>query len=142
MADLDPLIRYRKHGVDEKRRVLADLYRQADELAQEKKAVQEEVKRETELAEQDATAESVAYLGRYLQSARRRIDALDKAIRKMETRIIVAQEDMRSAFAEMKKVEITQRNREAREKVKERRKEEQELDEIAIEQYQRREDSD
>ena len=140
MADLDPLVRYRKHGVDEKRRALAELYRQAEELNQQKNAIEEEVAEETRISEEQATVESAAYLGRYLQGAQLRIDALTKSIQEMEVRIAIAQEDMRSAFAEMKKVEITQRNRDAREQAEEKRKEEQELDDIAIENYRRRQD--
>ena len=138
MADLDPLIRYRKHGVDEKQRVLAELYRQSEELAQNRKAIEDEIAAETALAEGMATAESSAYLGRYLEGARKKIAAIDANIRKLETKIAIAQEDMRNAFAEMKKIEITQRNREEREQAEADRKEAQELDEIAIEGYRRR----
>lgn len=56
----------------------------------------------------------------------------------MENRIAAAQEDMRNAFAEMKKVEITQRGRKEREQSEEQQKEDNELDEIAIENYRRR----
>lgn len=138
MADLDPLIRYRKHTVEQKQRALSDLYRQAEELAQKKAAIEEEITKETELAEEMATAESSAYLGRYLQGARGRIAMIEKNIRKLETRIAVAQEDMRNAFAEMKKVEIVDRNRKDREQASRDRKDAQELDEMAIEQYVRR----
>lgn len=142
MADLDPLIRYRKHGVDEKRRVLAGLYNEVNELEQQKKEVQDQIEEETKLAEGMATAEASAYLGRYLEGARNKIKSIDRSIRKLETKIVVAQEDMRNAFAEMKKVEITQRNRDDKEKAVQKKKEEQELDEIAIDQYQRHREED
>ncbi len=140
MADLDPLIKLRKHTVDEKRRALADLYRQTEKLAQQKKAVQDQMEREKKLAEEMATAEASAYLGRYLEGARKKIKAFDQSIRKLETRIAVAQEDVRGAFAEVKKIEITQRNRKAREKAKKDKKDSQELDEIGIEIHRRKEE--
>ncbi|MCB9996544.1 MAG: hypothetical protein H6869_08930 [Rhodospirillales bacterium] len=142
MADLDPLIRYRKHGVDEKQRVLAELYRQAEELQQKKQKVVDEIEREKELAEDMATAEAAAFLGRYLEGAKNRVKAIEKSIRQLETKIIVAQEDMRNAFAEMKKIEITQRGRDKREKAERDQKESQELDEIALDQYRRQQDDD
>lgn len=142
MADLDPLIRYRKHGMEEKQRVLAQLYREIEELQAKRQAILDEIKKETDLAEEMATAESSAYLGRYLQGAKSRVAKLDDQIRTMETKIAVAQEDMRNAFAEMKKVEITQRNRKDREKAEEKRKENLELDEIAIDQYRRQQEDD
>ena len=142
MADLDPLIRYRKHGVDERQRVLAELYRQTEELERQRQAVQEEMEKEMALATDMATAEAAAFLGRYLEGAKRKIRTLEKAIRQMETRIAVAQEDMRNAYAEMKKIEITQRSRTEREKAEINRKEGQELDDIAVEQYRRRLEED
>ncbi len=142
MADLDPLVRYRKHGVDEKRRILAELYQQAEKLERQKTAIEEQVEEETKLAEGMATAEASAYLGRYLEGARTKIETLNGHIRQMEIRIAVAQEDMRTAFAEMKKVEITQRNRKDKEKAAEKKKEDQELDEVAIENYRRRQKDD
>ncbi len=142
MADLDPLIRYRKHGVDQKQKALAELYRQAEELEQQKHAIEAEMDKERQLAEAMGSAEAAAYLGRYLDGARLRLKQLADQIRKMETRIAVAQEDMRNAFAEMKKVEITQRNREDREQAVQKRKEDQELDEIAIETYRRAQDDE
>lgn len=138
MADLEPLIKYRKHGVDEKRRVLAQLYRELEKLEKQKQVILDQMEKETKLAEEQAGVESQAYLGKYLQGARMKVRALESSIRKMETRIAAAQEDMRTAFADMKKVEITQRNRDEREDAELKRKEDQELDEIALEGYRRK----
>lgn len=140
MADLDPLIRYRKHGLDEKRRAIAELYRQQEKLEQQKKTVQDQMENEKKLAEDMATLEASAFLGRYLEGARKKISALDLSIKKMETRIAIAQEDMRNAFSEMKKVEITQRNRKRKEKKARDKKESKELDEIGIEIFRRQND--
>ena len=137
MADLKPLIRFRKHDVDEKQRVLAQLYREAENLEQAKKNVEDQMEKEKHLAKEMQTAEASAYYGRYAEGARNKIKALELVIAKLDIRIGVAQEDMRAAFAEMKKVEITHRNRKKREATARDKKEEQELDEIAIDNYRR-----
>ena len=93
MADLDPLIRYRKYGVDEKQRLLAQLYREAEELAQKKQQLEDQMAKETQLAEEMGQAETLAYLGRYLEGARVKLRALEAAIAKMDVRIALAQED-------------------------------------------------
>lgn len=138
MADLEPLIRYRKHGVDEKQRFLAQLYREAEKIEQQKKIIEDQIEREKKLALEMATADAQAYLGKYLEGARRKVKALEKSIEKMNVRIAAATEDMRAAFAEMKKVEIVQENRLKREEAEQKKKEDRELDEIAIEGFRRK----
>jgi len=142
MAELDSLIKLRKHTVDEKRRALAELYRQTEILQKQKREVEAQMEQEKKLAEEMASLEASAYLGRYLEGARKKIKGIDQSIRKLETRIAVAQEDIRNAFAEVKKIEITQRNRQNREKKARDKKEGQELDEIAIDQFRRQQEED
>ena len=137
MADLKSLIKLRKHVVDEKRRFVAQLYRDAERLEQQKQVVLNQMRSEEEMAKKMATAEAAAYLGRYLEGARKKIRALDVSLKKMEARIMAAQDDMRTAFADLKKVEITQRNRERRAAATLKKKEEKELDEIGIELHRR-----
>lgn len=138
MADLDPLIRYRKHGVDEKRRFLSQLYREMEQIELQKRTIQRQIDKEIALAAEMGTPEAQGYLGLYLEGARRKIKALETSRVKMETRIVAAQEDVRAAFAEMKKVEIIQRTREEKEEAAAQRKEDQTYDDIAIEGYRRR----
>lgn len=45
MADLNPLIRVRKHTVEQKQKFLAELYRQADELQNHKAALRRNERR-------------------------------------------------------------------------------------------------
>lgn len=140
MADLKPLIRYRKHIVDEKQKFVAQLMREAEKLDQQKKVVEDQIQREIDLAASLATAEAQEYLGKYLQGARRKVKALEGSIAKMNARISAAQEDMRAAFAEMKKVDIIQQRRDDREGAEQKRKEDQALDEVALDGFRRRED--
>ncbi|MBI4030764.1 MAG: hypothetical protein HY370_03745 [Proteobacteria bacterium] len=140
MADLEPLIKFRKHTVDEKRRFLAQLYREAEMMERQKQVVEDQMAREIETAREMQMAEAQAYLGKYLEGARRKVKAMETSLKKMDVRIAAAQEDMRAAYAEMKKIEITQRNRNEREAAALRKKEDQELDEIGINLFRRRED--
>lgn len=138
MADLDPLIKFRKHRVDEKQKVLAQLYREAEELEQQKQATLDQMEKERALTEQLGTPDAMTIYNRYADGARRKIKALDSQLEKLDIRIGAAQEAMREAFAEMKKVEITQRNRKSREQKARDKKDEQELDEMAIEGHRRK----
>lgn len=141
MADLDPLIRFRKYGVDEKRRFLAQLYREAETVERQKQVIVDQMDREIAAAKDMGTAEAHAYLGKYLEGARRKVRALELSLKKMDVRIAAAQEDMRSAFAEMKKVEIVQRSRDERETAERNRKEEQDMSETAIVNHRRRKEN-
>lgn len=138
MADLDPLIRLRKHIVDEKQKILSTLYREAENLENKKKAMLDQVEHERRLIEDGSSPEASAHFGRYAENMRKKIAMMDDAIKKMEARIQVAQDDMRNAFAELKKVQITQRNREEKEKEALEKKESDLLDEMAIEGFRRK----
>ena len=137
MADLKPLIRYRKHGVDEKRRVLAQLYDTANALKQEKKDLLNEIEKEKLLAEDLQTPDVMISLGSFTALTLKKIEKIDENLESLEVLINVAQEEMREAFADMKKVEITQRNREEAEDKALSKKEAAELDEIGIDQHRR-----
>ena len=115
MADLKALIRLRKHTVDEKRRFLARLYRETENLDRAKTKVEDQMENEKELSVGMKTAEASAYYGRYAEGARSKIKLFEVAISTMEGRIDIAREDMRDAFAELKKIEITDRKRKERE---------------------------
>ena len=138
MADLDPLIRLRKHAVEEKQRVVAQLYREVENLERQKKIVQDQMAHEKKLAEEMQRPEAITYYGRYAEGARKKIAAFQAAIKKIENRIEAAQEEMRAAFADMKKIQITQSNREKREEKAHQKKEDDQLDEIALDQYRRK----
>lgn len=138
MADLEALIKFRRHTVDEKRRFLAQLYREAEQIERQKQVILQQMEREIAMAEKMGTSDAQTFLGKYLEGARRKVKALEGALKKMDVRIAAAQEDMRAAFNEMKKIEITQRNREERAEAEQKKKDDQELDEVALDTYRRR----
>ncbi len=141
MADLESLKRLRRHVVDEKQKLLASLYRDADKLELQKKVIEDQMAYERKLAEEMKSPEAATFYGRYAEGARRKIRAVQESIRKMEIRIQAAQEDMRTAFAEFKKIDIVQRNRRAREMADIKKAEEKELDEAGIEGFRRKDET-
>ena len=136
MADLLSLIRLRKHTVEEKQKALSVLYREVEVLQKRRKEMEDQLAREKELAMTNNNAG--AFYGLYAENMRKKIERMNDAIRKLNARIEVAQEDVRAAFAEQKKVEIIQRNREEEEEKERADKESQLLDEIALEGFRRK----
>lgn len=137
MADLDPLIRFRKYGVDEKQRLLAQLYREAEEMESQKTLIEHQMAKETQIAEELGDTESLLALNAYMDGARRRVKAIAAARQKLDVRIALAQEDMRAAFAEMKKIEMVAESRANEEEAALNAKETQAFSEIALDQYRR-----
>jgi flagellar FliJ protein len=141
MADLDPLIRLRKYGVEEKQKILADLFRAAEALESRKADLLAQVAAERQLAEdRGAEFETLAAFTLYMGRVRQVVELIDAEIAKLDRRIEKAQEDMREAFGEMKKIEIIQHRREEAERAEENRREGKVLDEVGIEGFRRRED--
>lgn len=142
MANLLSLIKLRRHTVEEKQKVLAQLYREAESIEATKNTLIERLRHEREVLEKDSAIEMFAYFGRFSQNVQRMLERLNGEKRKLEGRITVAQDDVREAFANVKRIEIVQRQREDVEKKKQSDKETREMDEIGIEGFRRNEDAE
>lgn len=138
MADLLSLIRLRKHTVEEKQKVLSALYREAEMFQLKKQQMEDQLAQERETAKTNTDA--AAYYGLYAENMRKKIDKIDEAIQRLNKRIEAAQEDVRAAFAEQKKIEIIQRNRDEEEEKERADKEVQLIDDIAIDGFRRKKD--
>jgi flagellar protein FliJ len=138
MADLNPLIRVRKHAVEQKQKFLAELYRQAEQLADQKQTMLDQLAAEREKLKDNNSVDMIKYFGVYAEAVKTRVKDIDESIEKLNTRIDIAREDMREAFAEFKKIEITQERREAEEIAELEKRQAQLLDEMAIEGFRRR----
>lgn len=137
MAELDSLIRVRKHNVEEKQKILAALYKREEAFKEARD------KMETQLAiEMEKTktmrADLLSYFGPYSEKVRAEIDNIDQKRQKLGNQIAIAQEAMRAAFTELKKVEIINERRKAEEKKVMAKKESDMLDEVAIDGYRRK----
>lgn len=140
MANLLSLIKLRRHNVDEKQKVLADLYRQIETIENSKNTLLERLRNEREVLDQSGTLEMYAYFGRFSQNIQRMIERLNLEKQKLEMRITVAQDDVREAFANMKRIEIVQKERERVEKKEQSDKEGREMDDIGIDGFRRNEE--
>lgn len=136
MADLTGLIRVRKHDLEQKQKTVAELYRQVEELTSQKTELLETLDEEQEKL-QDFGVEMLSYFGPYSDAVHERVEDIDQATAKLETRIEIAREDMRLAYAELKKIEITHERRLEEERDEEEKRETSTLDEIALSGYLR-----
>lgn len=111
MADLAPLIRYRKFQLDEKRRFIARLYAEADKVYGFKQRALDEVAQERAFADNTDDPHVITGFLAYQGQMKKKISMIDVEIRRIDARIELAQDDLREEFAELKKFEIVQRNR-------------------------------
>lgn len=136
MADLDPLIRVRKYDVEQRQKFLADLYSQEESLqAQRQKMLDDLAAEEASLDGLDA--QMLTYFSAYKKSVLERVDELNEAIQTVKLRIDMAREAVREAFAELKKIEITNEAREAEYIAELEKKEGQMFDDIALQTFRK-----
>ncbi len=140
MANLHSLIKLRKHTVDEKQKVLAELFRQTELIENKRSMLSERLKKEREALDVYGSVEMLAYYGRFAENIMRDIERLNAELLKLEARIRVAQDDVREAFANMKRIEIVQKERERADKKKQDDKESNEMDDIGIDGFRRRDE--
>lgn len=134
---LKTLIRLSKFNVDEKRRTLTALQTREDEIIEAIRQGEERLKHEQQLAAKDATGVGFAY-GAYHQGWMRRRDTMQMALRAVREQIEAAREDLAEAFRELKTYEVTQANREKREREELDRKEQIFLDEVGLTMHRRK----
>ena len=140
MANLKSLIKLRRHNVEEKQRVLAGLYREVEEIERGKTMLIERLRTERQALNETASLEMFAYFGRFSQNIHRMLELLNAEKQKLEMRITIAQDDVREAFANMKRIEIVDRERERLERKKADDKAAREMDEIGLDGYRRGEE--
>lgn len=136
MAELLPLIRVRKHAIEQKQKFLAELYRQAEEMKNQRDALETQLAIESEKTG-DMGAEMMKFFVPYADAVRKRIEEIDHERDRHEERIKRAQDDMRDAFAELKKIEIIDDRRAEEERAELEKREAELLDEIALDGFRR-----
>lgn len=136
MANLNPLIRVRKHAAEQKQKLLAELYRQAEELQGQKIALETQLQVEQEKV-RELGVEMLSYFGPYSEAVKGRVVEIEESMQKLSVRIEAARESVREAFADLKKIEITQERRDDEEEAARNKKEASDLDETALEIFRR-----
>lgn len=139
MTDLSSLIRVRKHAVEQKQKALAALYARAQGFKDERDALSTQLAIEQEKTK-NMDAELLNYFGPYAEKVQNQIESIDQKRSDLERQIVKAQDIMREAFAELKKVEIIdQRRKDAKTQALDKLEAE-ELDEIALEAFRRKDE--
>ena len=139
MAELDPLIRMRKYEIEQRQKALAELYKRAEDLRYERDSLESQLAIEAEKT-REMDADFLSYFGAYSNKMQKEIEAIDRKRSKLENQIKMAQDHVRDAFAELKKVEIINDRRREEELSVLDKKEADELDEIAIDRFRRKDE--
>jgi len=140
VADLSVLIRLHKHELDEKRRALTELYDELAVLEQKRQRLEAEFDREKAAA---SAADDIHYtFPRYAETVQKRREELDQAAAILDIKVEKAKDALMESFSELKKYEMTQEERERLEREEQLLKENEAFDNIALEGFRRRKDSE
>ena len=137
MADLHSLIRLRKDRVEEKQKILADLFREAEKYEAAIKNLEDQHEIEKANAEEKGDYETLTAYSLFAERVRDQVAFLQQGLDAINARVAIAQEAMRDAFGELKKIEIIQENRDEEALKKELKREGEVLDEVALEGFRR-----
>jgi flagellar FliJ protein len=129
MSQYDQLVRLREWELDEKRRALAEVQAEVDALIHKRQALEDEVEREKGIASTSLEA-SISY-NAFANSVILRREAIAAEIEGRQEAVDEASRLMLEAFQELRKAEIVRDEYDAQERLKETRREQSELDEIA-----------
>ena len=132
MKTLKPVIRLHKWQLEEKRRDLGLLNGLRADLVKQAADLELELRREQANAAQDAEANWT--YGMYALNVIRRRANIQRSIKGIDERIEAARREVEAAHRELRKYEIAEENARLRIAQEESRREQSELDEIALNQ--------
>lgn len=136
MSGLDQLLRLQRWTLDEKRRQAGDLELLIERLMQDINQIDAAVEREVEAAR--ANIEMQRVLPGYRQAMKDRRQRLDKSLLDLRGELDKLREQITEAFSELKKTEQTVKNRQQRQRLAERRKDQAISDEIGLHLHRRK----
>ena len=140
MADLESLIRLNKHELDEKRRVLGELYSVLTLLERERRDLQHAFEMEKEAVA--ASGDIHFTFAGYAEKVKLHNLDIDKRQAALEKQIEQAKDSLMETFSELKKYEMTQAARARAEEQALKTKESKELDEIGLESFRRKQEEE
>ena len=136
MSGLAQLMRLQRWTLDEKRRQATDLELLIERLIQDIAQLDAAVEREIEASR--ANVELQRALPGYRQVMKDRRARLDRSLMDLRGELGKLREQITEAFSELKKTEQTVKNREQRQRLAERRKEQAISDEIGLQLHRRK----
>ncbi len=135
--DLHTLIRLHQYRVDDKRRSLGELLGEVANLEKQGENLEKEIVSEQSIA--NSAPESIGmFYGEYAAAAVQKRENISLEIAGVEEKIVVAQEEMRVEFKDLKVFEITQEARDEADALEASREEQAILDELGQEAHRRR----
>lgn len=134
---LKNLIRVHKYHVDEKRRILGALFDELNALEQRRNDLDYQVEEEKRIA-REAPMETMFSYGSFHKKAMQMREEMTQQIDLKMHEVEEAQDAVNEAFRELKVYEQAEKNRIEREKAEQTRKENIEMDEIAMTLHRRR----
>ena len=135
--DLCALIRLHQYRVDEKRRSLGELLNGIATLEKRLEHIEKQILSEQVVANSASDGVGMFY-GEFVKEAVSKRAKIVLEISDIEKKIIVAQEEMRSDYNDLKIFEISQEMRDQISAMETRKTEQQTLDELGQEAYRRR----
>jgi len=136
MSGLDQLLRLQRWTLDEKRRQASDLELLIERLIQDIAQLDGSVAREIEAAR--ASIDLQRALPGYRQAMKERRERLERSQTDLRGELDKLREQITESFSELKKTEQTVKNREQRQRLAERRKDQAISDEIGLQQHRRK----
>lgn len=136
MSGLDQLIRLQRWTLDEKRRQATDLELLIERLIQDIIKLDEQVEREIEASR--ANLELQRALPGYRNVMKGRRERMDKSLVDLRGELEKLREQITESFSDLKKTEQTVKNREQRQRLAERRKDQAISDEVGLQQHRRK----
>jgi flagellar export protein FliJ len=136
MAKLKPLIKLKKFAVEEKQKALAALLREVEFLAAEKQKAIDSLDTEALASTAIGTVEAMVAFANYVTRVKEKVAEIDRQLQMLERKITRAQDEMRDAFAEVKKIEIVEDLREKKERKKRDKKENDFMDEVGLRRFE------
>jgi flagellar protein FliJ len=136
VSGLDQLMRLQRWTLDEKRRQASDLELLIERLVQDINKLDEQVEHEIQASR--ANLELQRQLPGYRQMMKGRRERLDKSLVDLRGELEKLREQITEAFSELKKTEQTVKNRQQRQRLVERRKEQANLDEVGLQLHRRK----
>ena len=139
MSGLDQMLRLQKWSLDEKRRQAADLEALIERLRGDVRRLDEEVASEIETARNDLELQRA--LPDYKQVMAERRERILKSIADLSAELEKLREQIMESFAELKKTEQTITNRQQRQRIQQRRREQGRADEVGLQMHRRKKDT-
>lgn len=133
MKSLTTLIDLKQRELDEKRRILVQLEEEMDKLNTNAKKLKDELARESKLASEQP--EMARYFGEFAKGNKQQQDNLREKKVTLNSIIESQREAINEAFSDLKQMEIAKENMDAEKAADENRKENAELDEIGLRNY-------